>query len=76
MLGSKVEVELEQVRSLLDPKLEVPLEISGSWSSPKLRLGKGFLEKVLKDAAGGALGGELEKGLGGLFGGKKKKKDG
>ncbi|MEO6710965.1 MAG: hypothetical protein ABI054_04070, partial [Planctomycetota bacterium] len=77
MLGSKVESQLEQVRRFLDPKLQVPLEISGSWSSPRIRLGKGFLEKVLKDAAQGALEGELEKGLGGLLGGgKKKKKDG
>ncbi len=76
MLGSKVESQLESVRKYLDPKLEVPLEISGTWSSPKIRLGKGFLEKVLKDAAGGLLQGEIEKGLGGLLGGGKKKKDG
>lgn len=73
MLGHKVEQQLESVRQYLDPKLVVPLEISGTWSSPKLRLGKEFLDKVLKDAAGGA----LEKGLGELLGGKKKKnKDG
>ncbi|HUR27282.1 MAG TPA: hypothetical protein VM509_03795, partial [Planctomycetota bacterium] len=78
MLGSKVEAELERVRKYLDPKLEVPLEIYGSWKSPKLRLGKGFLEKAAKDALRGGLEGELEKGLGDLFGGgkKKPKKDG
>jgi len=76
MLGSGVEAQLDTLRNVLDPKLEVPLEFYGSWKSPRMRLGKGFLEKVLKDAAKGALQGELEKGLGGLLGGKKKPKDG
>jgi hypothetical protein len=76
ILGSGVESQLDALRKVLDPKLEVPLEIYGSWSSPRVRLGKGFLEKTLKGAAGGLLKGELEKGLGGLFGGKKDKKDG
>ncbi len=76
MLGSKVESQLESLRGVLDPKLAVPLEIYGPWDKPKLRLGKGFLEKVLKDVAEDALKGELEKGLGDLLGGKKKKKKG
>lgn len=74
LMGSKVESKLESLRKVLDPKLEVPLELYGSWSSPRIRLGKGFLEKTLKDAAGKALEDELEKGLGDLFGDKKKKK--
>ena len=76
MLGSGVESQLDALRKVLDPKLEVPLEFYGSWSSPRMRLGKGFLEKTIKDAGKGALKGELEKGLGGLLGGKKKPKDG
>ncbi len=76
MLGSKVEAQLEPLRNVLDPKTEVPLELYGSWTSPKIRLGKGFLEKALKKAGEEALKGGLEDGLGGLFGKKKKKKGG
>jgi hypothetical protein len=70
LLGSKVESKLEEVREYLDPKTEVPLELYGSWTSPRVRLGKGFLEKALKQAGAGA----LERGLGELLGGGKKKK--
>jgi hypothetical protein len=71
VLGSGIEKDLEKVRDLLDPQMLVPVEISGTWSKPRLRLGKDFLDKVVKKAAENA----LKKGLGDLLGGEKKKKD-
>ena len=72
LLGKSVTRELDKVRDFIDPELLVPIEISGRWNDPSLRLGKGFVEKLLRDA----LGGELIDGLQDLFGKKKDKKDG
>jgi hypothetical protein len=69
LLGSKVERELDRVREYLDPKTMVPLEIGGTWDKPRVRVGKDFLEDVVKKAAEQAIG----KGLEDLLGGKKKK---
>ncbi len=68
-LGKKVEKELDSVRDYLDPKMLVPLELGGTWDKPRLRVGKDFLEDVVKRAAEGA----ARKGLEDLLGGKKKK---
>lgn len=70
LLGKKVSSELERVREYLDPNLLVPIELSGSWSKPRLRLGDKFVEDVVKKAAANALRG----GLDDLFGKKKDKK--
>jgi len=72
LLGKSVTRELEKVKDFIDPNILVPIEISGRWNDPSLRLGKGFVEKLLRDA----LGGELIDGLQDLFGKKKDKKDG
>lgn len=71
LLGKSVTRELDKVRDFVDPNLLVPIEISGKWSSPSFRLGKGFVDKLLRDA----LGGDLIDGLNDLFGKKKDKKD-
>ncbi len=72
-LGSKLSSELEKVRKYLDPKLQVPLQLKGTWKSPKLRISDDFTKKVLKDAAEKAAGDALKGGLEDLFGGGKKK---
>jgi len=67
-LGKKVSDRLDSYREFLDPNLLVPLELRGTWSSPKLRVGDDFLKRVAEDALkrqGGSL-------LDGLL--KKKKK--
>ncbi len=71
LLGKSVTRELDKVRDFIDPNLLVPIEISGKWNSPSFKLGKGFVDKLLRDA----LGGELLDGLNDLFGKKKDKKD-
>ena len=63
-LGKKFNKELESVRDLVPPETVVPIELSGTWSSPKVRIGKKFLDELLERAAG--------KALEDLFGGKKK----
>jgi hypothetical protein len=63
LLGKKVSKELEKARDFLDPKLVVPLEIRGTPAAPKLSIGKGFLESVVKKA----LEKQLQKGLESLF---------
>lgn len=70
LLGKSVAKELDKVRDYVDPNLLVPIEISGTWKSPKLGVGKKFLEDLLENAAGKA----LEGGLRDLLGGKKKDK--
>ena len=72
LLGKSVTRELDKVRDFVDPEMLVPIEISGRWNDPSLKLGKGFVEKLLRDT----LGGELIDGLQDLFGKKKDKKDG
>ncbi|MFN0008308.1 MAG: hypothetical protein ACKVXR_10395 [Planctomycetota bacterium] len=67
-LGKKVSDKLDSYREFLDPNLLVPLELRGTWNSPKLRVGDDFLKRVAEDALkrqGGSL-------LDGLL--KKKKK--
>jgi hypothetical protein len=64
--GKKVVKELDSVRDILPPDMVVPIELSGSWSSPKLRIKKKFLEDVVERAA--------QKALEDLFGGGKDKK--
>ncbi len=70
VLGKSLTKELDKVRDYVDPNLLVPIEIGGAWNKPSVGLGSGFVEKVLKDAAGGA----LKNGLDDLFGKKKDKK--
>lgn len=72
-LGSKFSSELDKVRKYLDPKLQVPLQLTGTWKSPKLRISDDFTKKVLKDAAEKAAGDALKGGLQDLLGGGKKK---
>jgi hypothetical protein len=74
-LATKFNTELDSVRKYLDPKLLVPLQLKGTWKSPKLRIADDFTKKVLKDAAEKAAGDALQGGLQDLLGGKKKKKD-
>lgn len=71
-LGSKVNAELDKVRQYLDPKMLVPVQLKGTWKSPKFRLADDFTKKVLKDAAEKAAGEALKGGLQDLLGGKKK----
>lgn len=70
VLGKSLTKELDKVRDYIDPNLLVPIEIGGAWNKPSVGLGSGFVEKVLKDAAGGL----LKNGLDDLFGKKKDKK--
>jgi len=70
-LGGGVERELDKLRDHLDPNLSVPIEIGGTFAKPRVRLGKGFLDTVVKDAAKGA----LEKGLFDLLEREKRKKE-
>ena len=70
ILGSKISSELDKARDFLDPKTLVPVEIRGAWNKPRLAIGQGFLDSVVKQALGHA----LEKGLEGLLK-KKPKKD-
>lgn len=70
LLGKKANAELERVREYVDPELAVPIEIRGTYRSPRVGFGDGFLKKVLEDAAKGGLGDLLD----GLLK-KKKKKD-
>jgi hypothetical protein len=64
-LGKGVSDKLESARGFLDPNLLVPLELRGTWKSPKLRVGDEFLKKVaeeaLKKQGGGLLDGLLKK---------------
>jgi len=53
--GKKVAKELDAVRDILPPDTLVPIELSGNWSSPKLRIKKQFLEDVVERAAQKAL---------------------
>src|SRR4030095_6041385 len=68
LLGKGVERELDKLREYLDPDLVVSIENRGTWTKPSIRPGKDFLDKVVKDAAKGA----LRKGLGDLLDRKKK----
>ncbi len=72
-LGAKVNAELDKFRQYLDPKMLVPLQLKGTWKSPKFRLADDFTKKVLKDAAEKAAEDALKGGLQDLLGGKKKK---
>jgi hypothetical protein len=72
-LGAKFSSELDKVRKYLDPKLQVPLQLKGTWKSPKLRISDDFTKKVLRDAAEKAAGDALKGGLQDLLGGGKKK---
>ncbi len=49
-LGKGVSDSLDGLRGILDPSTMVPLELRGSWKSPKLRIGDDFLKKVAQDA--------------------------
>jgi hypothetical protein len=64
-LGKKVSDQLDTLRGVLDPNMMVPLELRGTWKSPKLRVGDDFLKKVAEDAlkkqGGGLLDGLLKK---------------
>jgi hypothetical protein len=66
-LGKKVSDKLDSFRDFLDPNLLVPLELRGTWKSPKLRVGDDFLKKVAEDA--------LKKQGGSLLDGLLKKKN-
>ncbi len=68
-LGKKVSAAVEGARQYLDPNLPVPIEIRGTWKSPKVSIGDDFMKRVVENAAKGGLQ-DLLKGLGG-----KKKKD-
>ncbi len=72
-LGSKVNAELDKLRQYLDPKMLVPVQLKGAWTSPKFRLADDFTKRVLKDAAEKAAQDALKGGLQDLLGGKKKK---
>jgi hypothetical protein len=72
LLGKSLTRELDKVKDFIDPDMLVPIEVGGRWNDPSLRLGKGFVDKLLRDA----LGGDLIDGLQDLFGKKKDKKDG
>jgi hypothetical protein len=67
VLGSRVSAELDKVRDLIDLSTPVPIAVKGTWSKPRLSIGKEFLEEVLKGAAEGA----LQRGLKGLLDRKK-----
>jgi hypothetical protein len=70
LLGRGFESKLDAVRDYVDPNTVVPIELKGTFTSPRIRLGEGFLESVAGDAAKQA----LDKGLSGLL--DKLKKDG
>lgn len=72
-LGSKVSGELDKLRQYLDPNMLVPVQLKGTWKSPKLRLADDFTKNILKEAAEKAAGDALKGGLQDLLGGKKKK---
>jgi len=73
VLGKQVSGELEKAREYLDPKMIVPIQLKGTWKSPKLRVGDDFLKTVVKKAAEKAAENALKGGLQDLLGGKKKK---
>lgn len=64
-LGKNVSDKLDSLRGFLDPNMLVPLELRGTWKSPKLRVGDDFLKRVAEDAlkkqGGGLLDGLLKK---------------
>jgi hypothetical protein len=66
-LGKKVSDKLDSLRGLIEPTTLVPLELRGTWKSPKLRVGDDFLKKLAEDA--------LKKQGGGLLDGLLKKKN-
>ncbi len=51
IFGSSLARELDRAREYLDPELAIPIELSGSWKRPRVRVGEGFLEEVLEQAA-------------------------
>lgn len=65
VLGRKVSDKLDSFRDFLDPNMMVPLELRGTWKSPKLRVGDDFLKRVAEDAlkrqGGSLLDGLLKK---------------
>jgi hypothetical protein len=69
VLGKGVNGKLDGLRGVLDPNTMVPIEVRGTWKSPKIGIGDEFLKKVAEDA--------LKKEGGNLLDGllKKKKKD-
>ncbi len=71
LLGKKFSNDLDKARDFIDPAMLVPIEIHGTWSKPKFKLGQKFIDDVLAKA----LDGLLKKGLDDLLGGNKKKKD-
>lgn len=62
-LGKGVASELQKVRDYVPASTRVPLRLGGSWTSPRVSLGEGFLETVLDGAKDAA----LKKGLEGLL---------
>jgi hypothetical protein len=75
ILGKKFERELAKVREFVPADTAVPLEIRGTWKSPRVGLREGFLQGLLEKAAGKAVEDGLDGLLDGLLGGKKKKKN-
>jgi hypothetical protein len=65
VLGKNVNGKLDGLRGILDPNTMVPLELRGTWKSPKLGVGDEFLKKVAEDAlkkqGGNLLDGLLKK---------------
>jgi hypothetical protein len=63
LLGPGFEKKLDKLREYLDPGTKVPIDLKGTFSAPKLRLGEGFLDKALESAGKQA----LERGVSGLL---------
>ena len=55
LLGERVLGQLERVIGELDPETPVPVELSGTWKRPVLRIGDGFVERIVREAARDAL---------------------
>lgn len=64
-LGKGVNDVIEKNRQYLSPDLVVPLELSGSWKSPRVSIGKDFVKKLAEDALKNGLLNGLLDGLGG-----------
>jgi hypothetical protein len=60
VLGKNVESKLDGLRGVLGPDTLVPIEIRGTWKSPKVGVGSEFLSHALENAAKKELPGLLD----------------
>ncbi len=75
LVGKDLLGKMGKVLAYIPADTLFPVEVSGTYDKPRLRLKDGFEKTILEKAAGKAVKDGLGEALDGLLGGKKKKKD-